>query len=172
MSLEILKNAFRASVEWAIKSQKNGNGSVSEYMFDGSGLKFGDRNKIQPIQITVTKGAGSVCIRIRDCGGGIQPETLARIFEYSFSTYHGDENSHAADDPNSSHHGGISLTSNLMMQNGAGGPIAGLGFGIPMTKVYAEYFGGSLDIISVIGHGCDVFLKLPSIDYNVGNLQI
>ncbi|KAJ1796327.1 protein kinase pkp1, partial [Coemansia sp. RSA 2599] len=43
-------------------------------------------------------------------------------------------------------------------------PIAGLGFGLPMAKVYAEYFGGSLNLISMEGYGCDAFVELPSIE--------
>lgn len=32
-----------------------------------------------------------------------------------------------------------------------------------MARIYAEYFGGSLDLIPLHGHGCDVFLVLKNI---------
>ncbi|KAJ2890492.1 hypothetical protein GGI21_006151 [Coemansia aciculifera] len=59
---------------------------------------------------------------------------------------------------------GMSMQTNLALQHGIGGPIAGLGFGLPMARLYAGYFGGSLDIVSMEGYGCDVFLKLRSIE--------
>lgn len=49
------------------------------------------------------------------------------------------------------------------MQSGLGGPLAGLGFGLPMSRRYAEFFGGSLDLVSMFGFGCDVFLRLQSL---------
>jgi len=39
-------------------------------------------------------------------------------------------------------------------------PMAGLGFGLPLARLYARHFGGDLDIVSVYGHGADVYLRL------------
>jgi [3-methyl-2-oxobutanoate dehydrogenase (acetyl-transferring)] kinase len=36
-----------------------------------------------------------------------------------------------------------------------------------MAQIYAKYFGGSLELISLYGYGCDVFLTLK----NIGSLQ-
>ncbi|KAG8764950.1 hypothetical protein FRC12_007786 [Ceratobasidium sp. 428] len=44
------------------------------------------------------------------------------------------------------------------------GTIAGLGYGLPMAQLYAKYFGGSLQLISLYGHGADVFIKLRCLD--------
>lgn len=33
-----------------------------------------------------------------------------------------------------------------------------------MARRYASYFGGSLDLVSLYGHGADVFIKLRSLD--------
>ena len=33
------------------------------------------------------------------------------------------------------------------------GTIAGLGYGLPMSRLYAQYFGGSLDLFSLDGWG-------------------
>ena len=46
------------------------------------------------------------------------------------------------------------------------GAIAGLGFGLPMSRVYAEYFGGALEITGMHGYGSDVFLRLMKLDAN------
>lgn len=57
-------------------------------------------------------------------------------------------------------------------------PLAGLGFGLPLSRhgadsyplpltmltskcrLYSQYFGGSFDIFSIEGYGTDVYLKL------------
>jgi len=44
------------------------------------------------------------------------------------------------------------------------GTFYGLGYGLPMSGLYARYFGGSLQFLTMDGWGSDVFLKLPSLD--------
>ncbi|KAJ2551857.1 hypothetical protein EV175_003532 [Coemansia sp. RSA 1933] len=104
-----------------------------------------------PVLITVSHGCGKVAIRIRDRGGGIPRRIHARVFDYSFTT---EEAAGDQGDP----------TATLAAVSDGHGPFAGLGFGLPMTKIYAEYFGGSLHLISLEDYGCDVFLELPSIE--------
>ncbi|KAJ2209988.1 hypothetical protein IW143_004320 [Coemansia sp. RSA 520] len=96
---------------------------------------------------------------------------MRNVFEYSWSSMQ--ESGESADDSGSgSSMAGMSMQTNLALQQGIGGPIAGLGFGLPMARLYAEYFGGSLDIVSMEGYGCDVFLKLRSIEGSVEEKQI
>lgn len=38
--------------------------------------------------------------------------------------------------------------------------MAGLGFGLPLSRLYARYFGGDLMIVNMPGYGVDAFLKL------------
>ncbi|KAJ2079661.1 hypothetical protein H4R24_003631 [Coemansia sp. RSA 988] len=150
ITCELLKNAFRATVDFSNKSF---------------------RSSHPPIQITITKGEGFVGVRIRDQGGGISKHNMRNVFEYSWSSA---QEVDPADDNGGSGQtmAGMSLQTNLAMQQGLGGPIAGLGFGLPMARLYAEYFGGSLDIVSMEGYGCDVFLKLRSIEGSVEDKQI
>lgn len=35
------------------------------------------------------------------------------------------------------------------------------GIGLPLSKMYAEYFSGSLDIYTIQGYGSDAFLRIP-----------
>lgn len=37
------------------------------------------------------------------------------------------------------------------------------GLGLPMTKIYTDFFGGSLSLRSLNGHGLDVFVRLPKL---------
>jgi len=40
-------------------------------------------------------------------------------------------------------------------------PLAGLGYGLPISRNYARYFGGDLVIMSMEGYGTDSFIYLP-----------
>ena len=98
---------------------------------------------LRPIQIHISK-ADDVIIRIRDLGKGIHPNNLKNIYKYSFSTV----------DHDHVHH---------MVAQQSGGILAGLGYGLGMTRVYASFFNGNLDVVSLYKHGADVFLRLKPV---------
>ncbi|KAI8853730.1 branched-chain alpha-ketoacid dehydrogenase [Chytridium lagenaria] len=132
--MELLKNASRATVEW---SHKIG------------------REMHPPVEVTIGQGKDDIWIRIRDQGGGISANEMLRVFDYSYTTVPKTE----LDDDNNI----FASQSRLSMQASVGGPIAGLGFGLPMSRIYAKYFGGALELKSIAGHGLDVFLRVPNI---------
>lgn len=39
-------------------------------------------------------------------------------------------------------------------------PLAGLGYGLPISRAYARYFGGDMSIMSMEGYGTDAFVHL------------
>ena len=41
-----------------------------------------------------------------------------------------------------------------------GSPLAGLGYGLPISRAYARYFGGDLSVMSMEGYGTDAFVHL------------
>ena len=45
--------------------------------------------------------------------------------------------------------------------------LAGYGYGLPISRLYARYFGGDLQIISMEGYGTDAYLHLN----RLGNVQ-
>ena len=47
--------------------------------------------------------------------------------------------------------------------------LAGFGIGLPISKAYAEYLGGSLEIKTMSGIGTDVYLTLKHIDPHHGH---
>eukprot|EP00158_Paraphelidium_tribonemae_P009432 Partr_v1_DN28865_c0_g1_i3_m34474 putative Branched chain ketoacid dehydrogenase kinase len=116
------------------------------------------RKEHPPVQITIGKGDEDVSIRIRDCGGGIPASKLKSVWKYSFSTVSEDEDF-------------LSAAMQLSVVHGTGGPMAGLGFGLPMTKIYSGWAGGSINLVSLDGYGTDVFLRLPFIG-NAGPLHV
>ena len=37
---------------------------------------------------------------------------------------------------------------------------AGLGVGLPLSRLFARYFGGDLEVMSIPGYGTDAYLRL------------
>lgn len=188
---EILKNAFRASVE-----RHRSSSSPS--------------STLPPVRVTIappppplTASAGErstpllnahpvvLALRVRDEGGGVSPAHAPHIFSYSFTTARRLSNvndfqcedddpgpyaaqsvggiagmysttGHVARSSDDSYDsalgpkGGSSLFSDLVSRgavHGMGGTIAGLGYGLPLSRLYAMYFGGSLEFKSLDGWG-------------------
>ena len=98
-------------------------------------------------------------IRIRDQGGGISPANLPSIWAYSFTTFSDDQ----LLDLNHNN-GNADALNAISGAAGAGGgessSLAGLGYGLPLGRAYAEHFGGSITVQSLWGWGTDVYLKL------------
>ena len=75
-------------------------------------------------------------MQISDEGGGIPRSGLPRIFTYLYST--------AEHPPDlDGHNEGVTM--------------AGYGYGLPISRLYARYFGGDLQIISMEGYGMSIF---------------
>ena len=98
----------------------------------------------------IADGSEDVVIKISDEGGGIRRSHLPRIWSYLFTT--------AAPAFDS----GFSQFSSTGDHN-AQLPLAGLGYGLPISRGYARYFGGDLNIMSMEGYGTDAFLHLNRI---------
>ncbi|PHU01612.1 [Pyruvate dehydrogenase (acetyl-transferring)] kinase, mitochondrial [Capsicum chinense] len=102
--------------------------------------RFLDSDKVAPpIRIIVADGLED----ISDEGGGIPRSGLPKIFTYLYST---------ARNP---------LDEDFMKTDVATAcTMAGYGYGIPISRLYARYFGGDLQIISMEGYGTDAYLHL------------
>jgi signal transduction histidine kinase len=173
---ELLKNAYRATVESGqerkpveitiaaapdaphTKLEALKNLLVSQdtsHDFSQEGLT--EYCKAESEAKVLNSAAQSITIRIRDQGGGISPETLPNIWAFNFTTFNNDQAS-TVDNGNIDALNAISSS-----ESPNSSTIAGLGYGLPLGRAYAEYFGGGIAIQSLYGFGTDVYLSLQGV---------
>ena len=120
-------------------------------------------DKMPPIRIVIADGEDNedVVIKVSDEGGGIRRSNMKRIWSYLFTT------------------ASPSILHNLLKDTeGANvrdfdtaSPLAGLGYGLPISRNYARYFDGDLTIMSMEGYGTDGFIYLPRLNDSKYMLQ-
>lgn len=108
------------------------------------------------------KSTPGVTIRIRDHGGGISPDNYKHLWDYGFTTFNEEQ---ASDTLSGGGSGSQNHMDALNAISGAGGgsSLAGLGYGLPLGRAYAEYFGGGIAVQSLWGWGTDVYLSLRGV---------
>jgi len=97
---------------------------------------------LPPIKVIVVEGKEDITIKISDEGGGIPRSAIPLIWTYMYTTMEGqnlDQDFQASD---------------------FRAPMAGFGYGLPLSRLYARYFGGDLMLISIDGFGTDVYIHL------------
>jgi len=113
---ELLKNAMRAVVEThAPQLAPNASANFSP------SFSFPDSDDLPEIELTVAAGESDFHIRISDQGGGIPRDQLSNIWNYMYTT---------AERPKEA---------DMDMKGGIrNAPMAGFGYGLPLSKLYAR----------------------------------
>jgi pyruvate dehydrogenase kinase 2/3/4 len=106
--------------------------------------RYGVDNEDQfpPVKVIVVEGSEDITIKLSDEGGGIPRSALPMIWTYLYTTM-SDE--------------GLETT---IQESDFKAPMAGFGYGLPLSRLYARYFGGDLRLISMDGYGTDVYISL------------
>jgi pyruvate dehydrogenase kinase 2/3/4 len=93
-----------------------------------------------PIRVIIADSESNedVSIKISDEGGGISRSNLNRIWSYLYSTAKFNLEG---------------LTKEDYPDFGRDAPLAGLGYGLPLSRLYSRYFGGDLQVISMESYG-------------------
>jgi pyruvate dehydrogenase kinase 2/3/4 len=109
--------------------------------------QHGIYSELPPVTVIIADSPDNedIVIKVADEGGGIPRSQIEKIWSYLFTTadpqiqegFVGDLEDHSADSP-----------------------LAGLGYGLPISRSYARYFGGDLDVLSMEGFGTDAFVYL------------
>ncbi|KAJ0005657.1 hypothetical protein NQD34_015551 [Periophthalmus magnuspinnatus] len=101
---------------------------------------YGDSMEYPPIQAHVALGTEDLTVKVSDRGGGVPLRKIDRLFTYTYSTAPKPdiERSHAA-------------------------PLAGYGYGLPISRLYARYFQGDLKLYSLEGFGTDAIIYIRAL---------
>lgn len=99
-----------------------------------------DESELPEIEVRVASGQEDVSLRISDFGGGIPRSAMEKLFTYMYTT---------ASTPEPG--GDINHV-----------PLAGYGYGLALSRLFARYFGGDMHIVSMEGYGTDAYVYLKS----------
>ncbi|KAG9243741.1 branched-chain alpha-ketoacid dehydrogenase [Calycina marina] len=157
---ELLRNSIQAIVE------KQGKG----------GLK----GKPPPIEVTVCEASQHVIIRVSDQGGGIPRDILPYLWAFSKGprSHQRLENLHQVPKmaatlqevrvtdlpkPHEIAQKEVAIHDSSLSTLSSRPPNLRLGMGLPLSRVYAEYWAGSLNMHSLEGFGVDAFLQISKL---------
>jgi len=104
------------------------------------------------IRLKIYKTKNDITIKISDCGGGIPRASSGKIFNYMYST------APQVVLPSDGGSFGAGLSAETL-------PMHGLGYGLPLSRLYARYFKGDIQIASVDGYGTDVYVYLQRLSH-------
>lgn len=99
-----------------------------------------DNNINEPIEINVSEGKEDIIIKIKDKGLGFRRKNKKKVLTYSYTT------------------SSLDITDEFEICNLP--IISGFGFGLPLAKVYANYFGGDLIINPMENIGTSVYIYI------------
>merc|ERR1712096_241953 len=105
-------------------------------------------DSIPDVKVHVVKSSQDISIKICDQGGGISRSVAENVFQYLYTSA---TKVKLSDDVM----GGTTSTST---------PMHGLGYGLPLSRLYAKYFGGDIKIASCDGYGTDTYIYSKALE--------
>lgn len=153
---ELLKNSVRATVEANAAEHLRSRAKLSSTTCtmedivrysDGAMVALGD--KLPPISVCIAKSDDEIVFRVSDRGGGMDHAKIPSVWKYFFTLNSGlRESNPELSEP-------LSMPIGPLEANDE--PMAALGCGMPIARMYAEYFGGTLQLHTLHGYGCDAY---------------
>ncbi|KAK4459943.1 putative pyruvate dehydrogenase kinase [Cladorrhinum samala] len=113
-----------------------------------------DKQEFPVTKVIVAEGKEDITIKVSDEGGGIPRSAIPLVWTYMYTT--------------------VDRTPSLdpdFDKSDFKAPMAGFGYGLPISRLYARYFGGDLKLISMEGYGTDVYLHLNRLSSSSEPLQ-
>nr|XP_023661502.1 pyruvate dehydrogenase (acetyl-transferring) kinase isozyme 1, mitochondrial-like isoform X2 [Paramormyrops kingsleyae] len=103
-------------------------------------MEFCRDNECPEVHVHITLGNEDLTVKVSDRGGGVPLRKIDRLFTYTYST---------APRPR--------------METSWGTPLAGFGYGLPISRLYARYFQGDLKLYSMEGYGTDAVIYIRAL---------
>lgn len=178
---ELLKNS---AVATAKKREQQKKQQQQYNKITSSGSSRGKAPDDEKISVIVCADNWRVMIHVADRAGGIPFESAPHVWSYLYSTrqrgkkqqqqqqqqleedeqqlLHGHQGTVAAataapgDNLNES-----SSTSSSPDNNNGATDLGGYGVGLPLSRLYASYLGGTINLVSLPGHGTHAYVFLP-----------
>ncbi|KAJ3079176.1 hypothetical protein HK102_003976 [Quaeritorhiza haematococci] len=108
------------------------------------------QHDLPPIRVTIGQGNNEIMFRVSDQGGGISRDLLADMWSFSLPA----KKRRLLD---------FDKIPKLAAKVGeAIPPSLHLGLGLPMSRAYANYWGGTIDLHSMDGYGTDAYVKIAT----------
>jgi len=137
---------------------------------EGSGEGITAGPSLPPIRVIIVKGAEDVTIKVADRAGGLPRTALRKIWSFAHTTNGvGFSSTSNYADRFDDRLGEEAADSRFEVDEFTGGSDV-RGFGLPLARIYARYFGGELTVKSMEGHGVDAYLYLPVLGSACENL--
>lgn len=105
------------------------------------------------VKVCIVKSEEDVTIKISDRGGGIPKRLIKKVFQYLYTTAPNAIGSTSVSD---------SYSNNVSQLGQQAVPLAGFGYGLPLSRLYARYLSGDLQLFSMDGYGTDAQLTFPA----------
>lgn len=106
-----------------------------------------DSDNYPPVEVLLVRGKEDICVKISDRGGGIPRSQTDHLFKYMYST---------APQPSKSDAHTV--------------PLAGYGYGLPLSRLYARYLHGDIVLLSCEGYGTDAIIYLKALSTEANEL--
>lgn len=108
------------------------------------------------IKVTLCSNETDVLFRISDQGGGMNKQEFANLWSYGNYKRFGNMEKIQQLEAKLNEHESLEIR---------------LGIGLPMSKVYAEYWGGDLNIVTMEGYGTDAYVRIPRLGTQNENIN-
>ncbi|KAJ3608897.1 hypothetical protein NHX12_023425 [Muraenolepis orangiensis] len=100
-----------------------------------------DSLTLPPVKVRVALGSEDLLSQMSDRGGGVPLRKIEALFSYMYSTAPSPVNTDCS----------------------RNAPLAGFGYGLPISRLYAKYFQGDLQLYSMEGHGTSAVIYLKAL---------
>merc|ERR1719183_3008444 len=118
------------------------------------------KDRIPPVVVELQQGEIHVIIKISDQGGGMSKRFQQEAWQYGWTTV---ASSGGVDEET-----GTWKSPSAQQQS----ELAGYGFGLPLTRLHAQYFVGDVFLQALPGHGTDMYMILTHLKEGTESTEI